>query len=144
MHSDHPYKDGTEFAFTASDPSDTYSNFTFNLQKPVILRGDTAKIYFDEIVLVEPGDRGVAFASNGVPNRNFYDYVIVEGSKDGGNTWKWFQDGWDSSSNSAWLAAWNSSSDANGNSLATGTQSLFKSREIDMLKSGDFKAEIKF
>lgn len=140
MHSDHPYKDGTEFAFTASDPSDTYSNFTFNLQKPIILRGDTAKIYFDEIVLVEPGDRGVAFASNGVPNRNFYDYVIVEGSKDGGNTWKWFQDGWDSSSNSAWLAAWNSSSDANGNSLATGTPALFKPREIDMLKSGDFKA----
>ncbi|MDI9864774.1 T9SS type A sorting domain-containing protein [Flectobacillus sp. DC10W] len=140
MHSDHPYKDGTEFAFTETDPEDKYSNFTFNLQKPIILRSDTAKIYFDEIVLVEPGDNGVSFATGGVPNRNFFDYVIVEGSKDGGITWKWFQDGWDSNTNSTWKAAWNASVDSKGNSLTNGSQAMFKAREIDMLKSGDFKA----
>ncbi|PAC32032.1 T9SS type A sorting domain-containing protein [Flectobacillus sp. BAB-3569] len=140
MHSEHPYKDGTEFAFTDTNPDDKYSNFTFNLQKPIILRSDTAKIYFDEVVLVEPGEDGVSFATGGVPNRNFFDYVIVEGSKDGGATWKWFQDGWDSNANPTWNAAWNASLDSKGNSLTNGTQAMFKAREIDMLKSGNFKA----
>ena len=138
MQSDHPYADGTEENFPGST-TDKFTNFSFNLLKPIILRSDTANIYFDEIALVEPGDKGITFQSNGVPNRNFFDYVIVEGSKDGGKTWKWFQDGWDCNAQATWKKAWDSKIDADGNSLAVADESLFKPRVINMLQSGDFK-----
>ena len=138
MQSDHPYADGSENNFTGST-TDKYTNSTFNLLKPIILRTDTANIYFDEIALVEPGEDGITFQTGGIPNRNFFDYVIVEGSKDGGKTWKWFQDGWDCNDQKIWRDKWDSSIDANGNSLAVGDPSLFKPRVINMLKSGDFK-----
>jgi hypothetical protein len=109
MQSDHPYADGSE---------NNYPN---------------------EIALVEPGDDGIVFQANGAINRNFYDYVIVEGSKDGGKTWKWFQDGWDCNAQTAWRKAWDSNVDVNGNSLAVGDPTLFKPRTINMLQSGDFK-----
>jgi hypothetical protein len=138
MQSDHPYADGIEENFPGST-TDKFTNFSFNLLKPIILRSDTANIYFDEIALVEPGDKGITFQSNGVPNRNFFDYVIVEGSKDGGKTWKWFQDGWDCTAQTVWKKAWDSKIDADGNSLAIADESLFKPRVINMLQSGDFK-----
>ena len=138
MQSDHPYADGSENNFPNST-TDKFTNSTFNLLKPIILRSDTANIYFDEIALVEPGDAGISFQTGGVPNRNFFDYVIVEGSKDGGKTWKWFQDGWDCNDQLVWKKAWDSKLDADGNSLAVGDPSLYKPRVIDMLKSGDFK-----
>lgn len=138
LQTDHPYADGTENTYPNST-SDFYTNSTVNLLKPIILRSDTANIYFDEIALVEPGEDGVAFQTNGAVNRNFFDYVIVEGSKDGGKTWKWFQDGWDCNAQTAWRTAWDSKTDANGNSLAVPEASLYKPRVIDMLKSGDFK-----
>jgi len=138
MQSDHPYADGSENNYPNST-TDKYTNSTFNLLKPIILRTDTAHIYFDEIALVEPGADGEPFQINGVPNRNFFDYVIVEGSKDGGKTWKWFQDGWDCNAQTIWRKRWDSSIDANGNSLAVGDSSLYKPRVIDMLKSGDFQ-----
>ena len=138
MQSDHPYADGSENNFTGST-TDKYTNSTFNLLKPIILRSDTANIYFDEIALVEPGEDGVAFQTGGIPNRNFFDYVIVEGSKDGGKTWKWFQDGWDCNAQKIWRDKWDSSVDKDGNSLAVGDPSLYKPRVINMFQSGDFK-----
>jgi hypothetical protein len=138
MQSDHPYADGSENNYPNST-TDKYTNSIFNLLKPIILRSDTANIYFDEIALVEPGDDGIAFQANGAVNRNFYDYVIVEGSKDGGKTWKWFQDGWDANAQKIWRDKWDSNIDANGNSLAAGDPTMFKPRTINMLQSGDFK-----
>jgi hypothetical protein len=135
MHSEHPYKDGSEELYTGST-TDTYTNTYFQLLKPIVLRGDTAKIYFDEVVLVEPGDPGVAFGE-----RNFFDYVVVEGSVDGGKSWKPFQDGWDSRGNTLWEKAWLAASvDKDGNSKTVGSATQLAPREVDMLKSGDFKA----
>ncbi len=48
-------------------------------------------ISFKEIVLVEPGETGSVFGSD-----DFYDYVIVEGSKNFGKTWFSLIDGYDS------------------------------------------------
>ena len=138
MQSDHPYADGSENNYPNST-TDKFTNSTFNLLKPIILRSDTANIYFDEIALVEPGDDGLAFLTNGAISRNFYDYVIVEGSKDGGKTWKWFQDGWDANAQKIWRDKWDSSIDKDGNSLAVADPTLFKPRVINMLQSGDFK-----
>ncbi|MFD1817455.1 Por secretion system C-terminal sorting domain-containing protein [Pseudarcicella hirudinis] len=137
MNSDHPYKDGSEEDVDV----DPFTNTYFTLLKPVTLRADTAKIYFDEVVLVEPGETNAKFYnSDGSVNRQFYDYVIVEGSSDGGKTWKAFQAGWDSNDKPVWLSAWNSIVDQDNNSKAVGSPALFQKRQIDMLKAGYFKA----
>jgi Secretion system C-terminal sorting domain len=125
IHTSHPYPDGTGTNFT--------SNFIYQLRIPVRLKATDATLKFDEIVLVEPGDNGSVFGDN-----NFYDYVIVEGSKDGGVTWKPLADGYDSRDNSIWLSKFNSSTDSNNNSTAVGDPSLFKQRTIDMTGNGNF------
>lgn len=88
---------------------------------------------FDEIALVEPGEAGTKFG-----DLNFWDYVIVEGSADGGKTWKPFADGYDSNAQKSWLTLWNSSISGN-NSTATPTKDLFIKHEINMLANGNFK-----
>lgn len=134
LNSDHPYKNGSEEVFESD--GNLFTNYIAQLLRPVTLRSDTAKIYFDEVVLVEPGDPSAVF-----PDRDFFDYVVVEGSKDNGKTWQWFQAGWDSNSDPDWLNAWSSSNiDKNQNSKVIGNPSLFRKREINMLSSGDFKA----
>ncbi len=37
---------------------------------------------FDEIVLVEPGETGTSYG-----DEEFWDYIVIEGSKDDVNTW---------------------------------------------------------
>ncbi len=129
IHSIHPYPNGTGSNFE--------SNYVYQLRVPVKLKASNATLKFDEIVLAEPSDVGAAFGS-----ANFYDYVIVEGSSDGGTTWKPFADGWDSRLQSAWLAKWNSSFDTQTqpNSTAVGVPSLFASHSIDMLANKNFAA----
>ncbi|RYF52688.1 MAG: T9SS type A sorting domain-containing protein, partial [Cytophagaceae bacterium] len=100
---------------------------------------DSASIRFNEIVLVEPGDPGSTFGS-----RNFYDYVIVEGSVNYGRTWLPLLDGYDSRDQDDWLAAYNRSTTTNQttgetNSTTVGTSALFKSREFFIPTSGYFR-----
>jgi hypothetical protein len=111
------------------------------LLQPITVRADTAKIYFDEVVLVEPGESGASFLnSDGSVNRSFYDYVIVQASNDNGKNWYNLISGWDSNFSTTWLNAYNTGFDAAGNSSGIGTSALFKKREIDLLSSGKFKA----
>ncbi len=126
IHSDHPYKNG-------SGPNDE-SNYTYQLQVPIIVSASNHFIRFDEIVLVEPGENGSEFGDN-----DFFDYVVVEGSKDDGATWIPFEDGYDSRANSAWLSRYNSNIQGD-NSAATGIPSLYQERLIDIVSSGAFKA----
>ncbi len=139
MHSAHPYSDGTEESYDGEGGSDKFTNSDAILLKPITISADNPKITFDEIVLVEPGETGESFLnSDGTVNRSFFDYVIVQGSKDQGKTWYNFSNGWDSNLNSTWLSKYNSSADAEGNSTASASSSLVKSHEIDMLASGNF------
>jgi hypothetical protein len=126
IHSDHPYLNG-------SGPNDE-SNYTYQLQIPIRINADNPYIRFDEIVLVEPGETGSAFGSS-----SFYDYVIVEGSKDRGTTWKSLVDGYDARENSTWLNQYNNSI-SNDNSQAVGSSTLYKGRLINMLSKGNFAA----
>jgi hypothetical protein len=128
IHSDHPYRDGAE--------SENFrSSYTYTLRTPIRLSTQNATIRFDEIVLVEPGVDGSIFGSD-----DFFDYVVVEGSRDGGKTWIPFRDGYDSSNLPAWLTAYNARLDANQNSLTVGTPTLFRSRSIGTLSAGRFSA----
>jgi hypothetical protein len=135
----HPYADGSEESYDGGTGTDRFTNSDAVLLKPIKLNPIKSILSFDEIVLVEPGDTGEAFLnSDGTVNRSFFDYVIVQGSKDGGLTWSNFTDGWDSNANSAWLKAWNSSVDTEGNSTALPTAALIKNRQINLLGSGKF------
>lgn len=100
---------------------------------------DSARIQFDEIVLVEPNDAGSFYGETG-----FYDYAIVEASKDNGVTWSRLLDGYNANGKTEWLSTWNSST-APGlpgtgevNSTAVGTSSLLKPRTIFIQENGNF------
>jgi hypothetical protein len=141
LHSAHPYADGSEESYNGAGGSDKFTNSDAILLQPITVRADTAKIYFDEVVLVEPGESGASFLnSDGSVNRSFYDYVIVQASNDNGKNWYNLISGWDSNFSTTWLNAYNTGFDAAGNSSGIGTSALFKKREIDLLSSGKFKA----
>lgn len=133
LNSPHPYP--------SPDMDNTNYNFTAILKYPIILKSG-GKMSFDEIALVEPGDSGTDFGSE-----NFYDYVIVEGSKDGGFTWEPFLDGYDCRAHSSWETLYNSSFSGQ-NSTAVPQMDLFVNRTIDLLENGNFAAgdtvEIRF
>jgi hypothetical protein len=140
LNSAHPYADGNEDFEDGTAGSDKFTNNDAVFLKPIIVRSDTSKIYFNEIALVEPGDTGENFLNaNGSINRYFFDYVIVQASKDFGKTWVNLSDGWDANKESVWLSTWNKSFDKNGNSTAKATNDLYKAHEIDIRANGYFK-----
>ncbi|MBX2964698.1 MAG: T9SS type A sorting domain-containing protein [Cyclobacteriaceae bacterium] len=122
IHTVHPYPQGN------GQPNNQL-NLVYQLKIPVRVNAnaDLATIVFDEIVLVEPGEPGTVFGDD-----QFWDYVIVEGSKDGGITWVPVADGYDSRVHSVWLTRYNSSTSGN-NSTATGDPSLFRTRTLSLL-----------
>jgi len=122
LNSAHPY--------LSPDTDNSEFNFSTILKYPIILKN--GKMTFDEIALIEPGESG-----NNFGDENFWDYVIIEGSKDGGNIWKPFADGWDSNLQPSWVKLFNSSMSGN-NSTAVPTKDLFVNHEIDMLANGNF------
>ncbi len=139
LHSAHPYKNGGN--------EDLQSNTLALLRIPIQVKdnADSATISFDEVVLVEPGETGSEFG-----DPDFYDYVVAEGSYDGGASWIPFEDGYDANADSKWLTAFNASG-ANGtfigadgksyqssDSRGTGLATMYKKRTIKMLNSGDF------
>jgi hypothetical protein len=141
LHSAHPYADGSEESYNGAGGSDKFTNSDAVLLKPIILRADTAKIYFDEVVLVEPGESGASFLNaDGSVNRSFYDYVTVQASNDAGKNWYNLINGWDSNFSTTWLNVYNTGFDAAGNSTGIGSSTLVKKREIDLFSSGKFKA----
>jgi len=124
IHSDHPYLDGSG--------TNSESNYIFQSRIPIRLN-QQANIEFDEVVFVEPGEPGTVFG-----DAQFWDYVIVEGSNDGGETWQPFVNGYDSRSDAAWLSTYNANISGN-NSTALGDNSLFKKRIINMLSETTFQ-----
>jgi len=75
---------------------------------------------YDELVLVEPGEPGSVFGSS-----LFYDYVIVDGSKDFGKKWFNLIDGYDSRLYSSWVTAYKSSI-VDDNSKFVGTEGMLQ------------------
>lgn len=126
LHSPHPYP--------SPEVDDETIDFITILKRPVILK-EPAIMEFDEVVLVEPGTTQSVFG-----DFDFWDYVIVEGSKDNGNNWLPLADGYDSGSDSLWKQKFTESI-ALMNSTTVGTAELFKSRQIDMLENGNFSAD---
>lgn len=118
-------------------PSPEKDNQTFDLitmlRFPIIVK-ERGIISFDEVVLVEPGENGTRFGDD-----EFWDYVIVEATRDSGKNWLPLIDGYDSRANTAWLERYNSYISGQ-NSLATGTRDLYINRQFTLTDNGNFKA----
>lgn len=130
LHSVHPYIKGD------GSPGNEL-NFIYQLRIPIRVQAQDAYVKFDEVVLVEPGASGSEFGSD-----DFYDYAVVEGSKDGGITWTPLADGYDSRDNADWLTAYNAATDSDGNSVTAGAPSLFRPRVLNLLDQFDAGDEV--
>lgn len=117
LQSEHPYEEAGE--------NETI-NFIAELVFPIKIDEYDPYIRFNEIAIVEAGESKTKYG-----DENFFDYVIVEGSIDNGNTWQAFQDGWDCTAYRTWKSTFSYELDA--------TPSLYKERSINMLSSGYFK-----
>ena len=125
LHSEHPY------LAPLIDNEDL--NFTTFLKRPIVIQQD-GTMNFDEVVLVEPGG-----GLSNYGDSDFYDYVIVEGSKDFGETWYPLADGYDSSDQSIWLTNYNSGIDGQ-DSGTRGSAEWFFPRTITLTDNDYFVA----
>jgi hypothetical protein len=117
IHSIHPYPEAGSGSL----------NFVYQLRIPIKVKAQDATVKFDEIVLVEPGEPNSTFG-----NADFYDYVVVEGSKNGGLTWTPIDAGYDSRDYDLWLTRYNSSIVSNI-SQGVGDPGLFRTRTLNLL-----------
>lgn len=125
LHSPHPYP--------SPEVDDSVINFTTILKHPIILQRG-GKMTFDEIVLVEPGSLGTVFGDD-----NFWDFVVVEGSKDEGQNWYPLKAGYDSRENQLWEEKY--SQNVNDQiSSAVGTPEWYVNQKIDLLENFNFSA----
>jgi len=126
IHSKHTYE--------ASPTSEGISK-SYVLLYPIKLKDEDSYLDFDEVVLVEPG------TVDDYTSPAFGDYVIVEGSDDGGQTWKPLTPGYDSRKFTNWLNYYNSNL-SNGNSKAIGTLNYYNHNQINLLNTFSGGAEI--
>lgn len=124
LHSPHPYPSPNE--------NNTEFNFITILKQPIVLQS-RASMNFDEVVLVEPGVDLSEFGDD-----DFWDYAIVEGSRDSGKTWLPLNDGYDSRDDDIWLENFMENIDDDQLSTAIGKSDWFVNREINLLKTGNF------
>jgi len=124
LHTFHPYE--------SPDMDDETIEYTAQLKIPIHLSDTGAYMSFDEIVLVEPGEAGTSYG-----DEDFWDYVVIEGSKDNGKNWLAIEPGYDCKRESVWLTTYNSSIQ-DGNSNAVGIPDLYQNHIIDLLQDDDF------
>jgi photosystem II stability/assembly factor-like uncharacterized protein len=105
IHSPHPYADAT--------------TLIYQLVIPIEVASSNAFLRFQNVALIEPGESGTVFGDFA-----FWDFVIVEGTKDGVN-WIPLADGWDARLNSDWLTRYNQS--------GAGDESLYVLQTINLL-----------
>ena len=98
----------TNNALHSLHPYDGASEYISVLQIPIQIESENTKLTFDEVVLVETGDDEVF----GLPE--FYDYVIIEATKDGGASWDTLV-GYDSNDRDIWVTAYNNNRNGRSN-----------------------------
>ena len=80
---------------------------------------------FDEVVLVEPGEDGTIYTEE-----SFWDFVIVEGSKNNGKSWLPVTNGYDSREDDLWNSYFTDNLKS-AVSEAAGQENLFLQQTID-------------
>ena len=107
------------------------TNLVAMLKHPVIF-AENGKMTFNEVVLVEPGEPETSYKE-----MLFWDYVIVEGSKDHGKSWHPLINGYDSGIDPKWKQTFTENS-KNKTSLGTANENLFLPREIYLTENNNF------
>lgn len=125
LHTQHPYP--------VSAIDDKKNNLIAQLKYPVILE-ENGQMIFDEIVLVEPGEPGTQFT-----DQLFWDYVIVEGSKNNGVNWLPLTQGYDSREQDTWSSTF-SNALINNTSTADGRENMFVKHTINLTQNTNFSA----
>ena len=110
-------------------PYNNASNAILLLKSPIVVAEQNATLKYKDVALIEPG----AGNSTDHNDPNFFDFVIVEGSKNG-STWNALAPGYDARANASWLSTYNSALSGQ-NSTASGTSSLYVQQSIDLLQS---------
>jgi hypothetical protein len=129
LNSRHPYE--------SPEDNDKTIESTSILRHPLKFNESGLVISFNEVVLVEPGETGSIFGSD-----EFWDYVILEGSKNFGKKWFRLADGYDSRLLKTWETAYKGSINEMGNSTAIGKESMLNKHTIfytpsDNISAGD-------
>ena len=112
IHSEHPYPVNKEF--------------TYLLLIPIAVGSENTILTYEDVVLIEEG------SVSDYTDPRFWDYVIVEGSKDGSN-WLPLADGYDSQYDPDWSAAYRSGIVSGGDSNTVGNSSMYVTHTIDLL-----------
>lgn len=126
LHTKHPYESPEENGKSI--------NYIALLKNPLKFDESGLLFKYSDIALIEPGEDGAPFGS-----QDFYDYVVVEASKDFGKSWFSLFNGYDARFNSTWLKAYNSSI-VDQNSTATGKESMFVKESVFIAPSANLKA----
>ena len=100
---------------------DANTQYIYQLNVPIVIAQENARFQYDDVAIIETGETGAVF-----PEREFYDYVVVEGTKDGLN-WIPIADGYDASLSSLWLNRYQNDTDNDGD------PGLFFAHDIDLL-----------
>ena len=118
-------------------PESTVENEKYNLvaqlKYPIIIE-ENGLMSFDEIVLVEPGEAGTIYTED-----KFWDFVIVEGSKNNGKSWLPVTDGYDSGADPVWASHFTSSLKSTV-SEASGNENMFLRQTINLTAETPFEA----
>jgi hypothetical protein len=125
LHTRHPYP--------VSAIEGEYYQMVAQLRYPVILQ-EGGWMTYKEVVLVEPGEPGA-----GWEDKLFCDYVIVEGSNSGGETWLPVTPGYDSRLYEPWATAFVGST-VNTKSQVVGNQNMFQHNTINLTEDTGFSA----
>jgi len=103
------------------------------LKYPIIIE-ENGLMSFDEVVLVEPGEDGTTYTEE-----MFWDFVIVEGSKNNGQSWLPVTEGYDSGVDDLWDSYFSNSLKSTV-SEASGHENMFLAQTINLTANTEFEA----
>ncbi len=119
IHSNHPYEENADMTYVLSYPIE-------------VLGENEAFLSYSDIAMVEPGEPGTKFGDS-----EYWDYVIVEATKDGIN-WVPLADGYDVNYSEKWKDAAGADSDYNTIDDEPTSVDLFEEHSINLHATGDF------
>ncbi|MCG6187231.1 T9SS type A sorting domain-containing protein [Maribellus maritimus] len=125
----------TENPYHTSDIESEYYNHYAVLKYPVILKKG-GLMQFDEIVLVEPAEVGASYT-----DKYFWDYVIIEGSKDYGKTWLPITKGYDSNIFEEWNSFFLGYSATDSTLVSSRMKEMYRQHKINIIEESTFKEE---
>ena len=111
INTHHPYPEGTNYPGQEKD-------FIYNLRVPIVVSAENSQLSYKDVAIVEKGEPGSKF-----PDPNFYDYVVVEGTKDGLD-WLPLPTGYDANYNASWSSAYDNNQ--------SGTSSMFVDHDVNL------------